>query len=807
MKFYQLDIRSLENELETNLETGITDIQAAQRIKECGYNVQKSEVFSNTVSLEFNKSLILIALSALIYVLFSIFLKDYSYVYYAVALSIIAMLNYLMVSAYGTYLKKSVYDAYHTDYTKLSCIRNGEIRLIPPSETMYGDIVFLKKGDYIPFDARILETSDFYVDESSIGGENTVQKAFGIITEDNVDSNELYNTVFCGSYVETGNAKVVVTDIGKRVYVTKSFKKKRKKIKVISGLHDFSKMLSLLLCAFTVFFSLLSCIISKNFISLPISVLIWISLFFSDFLLKFIKISFVNTFYRLRNKGIFLKNASSVDAINNADVLLIGKERVFSEKVSLTGIVTEKSEFFKADEINKSNFGVVLYSAFCDDKFIDFESSSSYLRSAVKLMKSIQIDYADIESVCPVISRYDFDNGIEMCGRVYDSKNMLIARGDYKSIIRLCQSEFDAKLLEPLIAISSEIIAVAIKNVEIIPDDLSEEKSGFRIIGFIGVFNSISKSSYDKYKVLDTPSIVLYPGNKESAELVFGKDKLTCISLNDISDISAKDLKECDIICDYDGDISYVTSIFEAKHIKCAFAGNKTIDSKNVSIKTYDSTPYDNINADVVLKSKKDNIASIVNSCSYCFKSINKVTENLISITAIFIICSLLFAVLNKSVLFNPVSIAYIVFLALPIVSFCCLKLKSPCSLITGKVSSSTPIRKNNIISVAVALTTIVAMVIVLRLCSKTELSIGMVLLTVIAYLPCGYYVDSFSVSKIKWLVISFIPFAVVLIILLTPASFVFGVLKFKFWMSPICLLIGIAIRILSDKISVSVKN
>lgn len=649
----------------------------------------------------------------------------------------------------------------------------------------------------------------FFVDESGIGGNDVVSKHFGIIAEDNTRADELYNTVFCGTYVIKGNAKVVVTDVGKRVYAAKSYKNNSKKLKLVSGLHDFSKMLSLVLCAITVLFTLISFIVAKAFIALPVTVLIWISLFASDFLLKFIKISFVNTFYRLRNKGIYLGKASSVDSINNADVILVGKDHIFEDNYSITGIVTDKSEFFKTSEVNKSNFAVILYSAFCDDKLSDIDSASPYLKSAVKLMRSIRVDYNDIESVCPVVSHYISDDAIEMCGRVYDGNNMLIARGNYKSILKLCDitDDFDYSTLEPLITLSSEVIAVAVKNVSIIPEDLSEENSGFRIVGFIGIFNSVSKSAYEIYKSLDTHSIILYPGNISSAKLAFGDDNLNSVSVHELAAVSSADIMRCDVICDYDGDITTVSDVLTKKRIKCAFSGNKEYDSKHVSIKTYDSTPYDNVNADVVLKSKKDNIASIVNSCSYCFKAINKVTENLVSLTAIYSVCTLLFAILFKGVIFNPVSVAFIVFLALPIISFSCLKLKSSHSLNKYKVSSSVPIRRNNMFSTAISLLIFIVLVIILKFCAVTELAVGIILLAFAGYMPSAYAVDSFKKEKIKWLVLAFVPFIILSVLFLTPCSVIFGISGFRFWMVPVCLAIGIAIRLISDHLSVSVKN
>ena len=51
-------------------------------------------------------------------------------------------------------------------------IRNGIITLVPQKELVVGDIIQLETGDKIPVDARLIESLELQVDESSLTGES-----------------------------------------------------------------------------------------------------------------------------------------------------------------------------------------------------------------------------------------------------------------------------------------------------------------------------------------------------------------------------------------------------------------------------------------------------------------------------------------------------------------------------------------------------------------------------------------------------------------------------------------------------------
>lgn len=99
--------------------------------------------------------------------------------------------------------------------TEATVIRGGDEMILSDEHIVPGDIVFLKEGDKIPADARILELSSFRVDESALTGESVpVSKTIEPLDKDDIVPADQTNMVFRGTFVVGGNAYVVVTTTG-----------------------------------------------------------------------------------------------------------------------------------------------------------------------------------------------------------------------------------------------------------------------------------------------------------------------------------------------------------------------------------------------------------------------------------------------------------------------------------------------------------------------------------------------------------------------------------------------------------------
>ena len=113
-------------------------------------------------------------------------------------------------------------------------IRNGTEDRILAEDLVPGDIMLLAEGDKISADARLLESSDFQVNQSTLTGEsNPVRKMHDAVLRDGLSRSEVPNLVFAGTSVASGTAKAVViatgmqTEFGKIAKLTQTLKEEK----------------------------------------------------------------------------------------------------------------------------------------------------------------------------------------------------------------------------------------------------------------------------------------------------------------------------------------------------------------------------------------------------------------------------------------------------------------------------------------------------------------------------------------------------------------------------------------------------
>ena len=100
--------------------------------------------------------------------------------------------------------------------------RNNQKYLIPINQITIGDIVLLSAGDMIPADLRLIETTDFYVSQSSLTGESdSIKKQVNINILKIESITDLDNICFMGTNVISGSAIGVVIKIADNTYFGK----------------------------------------------------------------------------------------------------------------------------------------------------------------------------------------------------------------------------------------------------------------------------------------------------------------------------------------------------------------------------------------------------------------------------------------------------------------------------------------------------------------------------------------------------------------------------------------------------------
>ena len=223
--WHTMDILETKKRLRTNIEYGLTDEEVKKRRIEFGENKlaeKKKESLIVKFFKQFNDFMIIILIIASI--VSAIIAKVQGTGDYMDSIIIIAIVvfNAIMGLIQESKAEKSLEALKNMTAPVAKVRRNGKMITIPSVEVVPGDILILEAGNYISADARLINTYDLKVEESSLTGETTpvTKDAKAIFKEKTMDG-DLLNMVFATTIIVNGHAEAIVTDIGMNTKVGK----------------------------------------------------------------------------------------------------------------------------------------------------------------------------------------------------------------------------------------------------------------------------------------------------------------------------------------------------------------------------------------------------------------------------------------------------------------------------------------------------------------------------------------------------------------------------------------------------------
>ena len=94
-------------------------------------------------------------------------------------------------------------------------LRNGEESIVPASELVPGDIVYLEDGSIVPADMRLIDSSNLKIQEASLTGESVpVEKDAEMLVSAEAPLGDRLNMAYTSSIVMYGNGTGVVVGTG-----------------------------------------------------------------------------------------------------------------------------------------------------------------------------------------------------------------------------------------------------------------------------------------------------------------------------------------------------------------------------------------------------------------------------------------------------------------------------------------------------------------------------------------------------------------------------------------------------------------
>ncbi|MFC4144183.1 cation-translocating P-type ATPase [Pedobacter mendelii] len=214
---YSQKIESLLNALSTDVNDGLSTVEASLRSKYFGLNIYKSQKRKSLWVMAFEQFNSPIVYLLLVAGFASLYFKNQAE---AVAIFIVIVVNAMIGFFMELQARISMRALRDMDISFSRVIRGGKSCEIPSEQLTPGDLLLLEAGDVVSGDGRIVLINGLQVDESPLTGESfPVIKTIETLNDDGTAAAK--NMVYKGTAVMNGNARVIITAIAEHTELGK----------------------------------------------------------------------------------------------------------------------------------------------------------------------------------------------------------------------------------------------------------------------------------------------------------------------------------------------------------------------------------------------------------------------------------------------------------------------------------------------------------------------------------------------------------------------------------------------------------
>ena len=185
-------------------EEGLSDEEAAAQLKKYGKNVLrevKPKSIWKMIAEQLSDIMVIILFIAMIFSLVMSFIEGEG-----LAEAIVIFVVIVVNATVGVIQEKKAADALEAlkkmTAPNARALRNGEESIVPASELVPGDIVYLEDGAIVPADIRIIRDNNMSIQEASLTGESVPSPKDGeAILEENAPLGDRINMAYSSSIV------------------------------------------------------------------------------------------------------------------------------------------------------------------------------------------------------------------------------------------------------------------------------------------------------------------------------------------------------------------------------------------------------------------------------------------------------------------------------------------------------------------------------------------------------------------------------------------------------------------------------
>ncbi len=216
--WHALSVSETMEKLSTS-EKGLSDAEAAKRLETYGKNTLRQKPpksIGKMIWEQISDVMVLILIAA---VVVSLIFQEWAE---AIVIAVVIVLN----ATIGVIQEKKAANALEALKNMTApvarVLREGEESVVPASELVPGDIIYMEDGSIVPADIRIIQDSNLKIQEAALTGESVPSEKDGptVLAKD-APLGDRINMAYSSSVVMYGNATGVVVETGMQTEVGK----------------------------------------------------------------------------------------------------------------------------------------------------------------------------------------------------------------------------------------------------------------------------------------------------------------------------------------------------------------------------------------------------------------------------------------------------------------------------------------------------------------------------------------------------------------------------------------------------------
>ncbi len=571
MTAHDKSVQDVLQTLNSDKTQGLCAAEAAARIQKYGENRLQEKKKKSTLQRfldQFKDAMIIILLlaAAVSFTLICIE-KNWGELFEPGLILLIVILNAVMGVYQEGKAEKALDALKNMSAPHARVIRDGVEQVVDAAALVPGDIIKLEAGDFVPADARLLQSASLKSEEAALTGESVPsEKDAGIVVDEKAPIGDRTNMVFSGCSITYGTAIAVVTATGMNTEMGKiaglldgEGETQTPLQQKLADLGKYLGFMALAACAIIFVVGLFNDLepmhLFMTAVSLAVSAI-------PEGLPAIVTIVLSIGVQRMVKKNALIRRLPAVETLGGASVICSDKTGTLTQnRMTLTKAYVDGGEIELISNENSDAIRKLLnYGTLCCDGSVNFTAEGEQhigdpTETAIVVASHKNGFEKDaLNAQFPRLAEIPFDSDRKLMStvNVIDGKKIVIVKGAFDMMATRCVAgdlEAAKRVTNEMSSNALRVLAVAYKEIDEVPENPTSEEleSGLTFMGLVGMIDPPRPEARDAVAVCRRAGIkvVMITGDhvvtasaiaKDLGILVEGDRAITGAELDAMSD-------------------------------------------------------------------------------------------------------------------------------------------------------------------------------------------------------------------------------------------------------------------------------